>query len=175
MSRPRVPHEPMIKGTRSASRAFRRRRRSRLHASLDNLGLPEPKYAGPESVDPASHAMKVGSSSTPLRRDSTLNPAPKTPVAAKTLTSMELSATWSLGGFFERQPAGLRPEYTDGNHDHQHAQRDKGKDAGRAEIAKHDRYGESGKHRRQSAEGVDKTHRAGANAGWIQRSLIRVV
>src|SRR4029077_10294815 len=108
-------------------------------------------------------AMKVGSSSTPLRRDSTLNPAPRTPVAARTLPSMELSETCLLGGFFERQPAGLRPEYTDRNHHNQHAQRDEGKTPGRAEIAKHDRYGKSRKHRRQSTEGVDKTHRAGAN------------
>jgi len=71
--------------------------------------------------------MKVGSSSTPLRRDH-LESGAKDPVAAKTLTSMELSET-VIGGFFERQPAVRGPNTPTANHDHQHAQRDKDKDA----------------------------------------------
>src|SRR4030088_1281169 len=126
--------------------------------------------------------MKVGASAMPRFNDSTLNPAPITPVAARILTSVTmvppLPVCWfafSMGCLLECQAPRSRAECAHRNDDHEHAGGYEDEYAGRAEIAQCDRDREARQDGSQAAEGIDKTDRSCTDARGVELGLIGVI
>src|SRR5579862_4021432 len=100
--------------------------------------------------------MKCGLSPMPRFSDSTLKPAPRTPVGASILISIVAylagALVSSVRALFECQTCGAWPQraHHDGN-DH-HARGDKGEDSRAAKVAQSDCDQEARENRRQSAE-----------------------
>src|SRR6478672_2734688 len=79
-------------------------RRSRSMAALGNAVRPEPRYAGPGSVDPASTPMKCGFSASARSNELSRKPEPQAPVGDSTRISSicELRSS-AKGAFYNRR------------------------------------------------------------------------